>query len=72
MIWSFGGTVGTGVTGACADLGECAYQENQGVNKGMAITLLVLHIITFFYAAIVNGDVSKLHKVITCKMQSFK
>lgn len=59
MIWGFAGTVATGVTGACPDLEDCAYQENQGVNKAMAICILVLHILTFIYCIFTMEDADK-------------
>ena len=55
----FVSTVGTGITGACADLESCAYQENQGVNKGMAICILVLNILSVLNGLSVCGDVDK-------------
>lgn len=59
ILGSLAGTIGTGVTGACADLEKCIYQENQGVNKAMAICLLILHILSVFYSFSVCGDAEK-------------
>lgn len=57
-----GFTIGTGITGACADLETCAYQENQGVNKGMAICILVLNILSFLHALSLGGKVDEFQK----------